>query len=188
MTPAAALGELYRAGVAVRLGPCGAVLLKAAQEPPAALLVLARTHRDGIRALLRGGDADAGPALASLPGVPADWCEGVAALATMAVPSGIAAERWGELAHASGRLVRDHGAALHGAGWGTLHLFGLHRHCPATYPPGWGLAWLLDADGDVLDVMPDGVAMRRTPKGARLVFRRRALDPGVVSAWELDPG
>ena len=192
MTPAAALAELRRAGVAVRLGPGGVVALDAAQEPPAVVLALARAHRDGIRALLEGGSgtdskhgARAALSLAGLPGVPQNWRDGVAALATMLAPSGIAADRWGELARTSGRLVRDHGAALHAAGWRTLDVFGLHALAPATYCPGWGLAWLLGARGDVLDVETDVVGMRREPGGARLAFRRRDAAARLVAAWSL---
>ena len=174
MTPAAALAELRFAGVAVRLGPDRAVLLDAAQRPPDALLALAREHRDGIRALLHAGD-----------GVPADWRAGVAALAIMPAPPAIVAGRWRELARTSARLLDDHGAALHAAGWRTLDVFGLHGVAPATYGPGWGLAWLLGARGDVLDVAADAVGMRWHPGGARMAFRRRPLTAGAVPAWGL---
>jgi len=175
MTPAAALGELHRAGVAVRLGPDGAVLLAAVQEPSAAVLALARKHRDGIRALLQ---ADAG--------VPSEWGAGVAALATLPAPGGIEPGRWRKLARTSARLLHYHGAALHAAGWRTLDVFGLHRLAPVTHPPGWGLAWLLGARGEVLDVAADAVGMQREPGGARLVFRRRPLTAGTVPAWDLE--
>ncbi len=45
---------------------------------------------------------------------------------------------------------------------------------PAANPFGWGLAWLLDAAGEVLDVSPDAVGLRRYPDGARLTYRRRS--------------
>ena len=146
MTPALALVELRRGGVRVRLDAAGVVTLDSVQCPPAGLLALARAHRDGIRALLEGGSgtdskdgARAPPSLAGLPTVPQDWRDGVAALATMLAPSGIAADRWGELARTSGRLVRDHGPALHAAGWRTLDVFGLHGLAAATTAPGGGL-------------------------------------------------
>ena len=47
---------------------------------------------------------------------------------------------------------------------------------------------MLDKDGNVLDVTPDGVGLCRMPGGSRLVFRGRALVPGAVPAWELDAG
>ena len=117
--------------------------------------------------------------------VPEEWLGGIERLATMLSPARIEPQRWAAYVATATRLLHDQGPALHGAEWGTLALFGLHRHCPATYPPGWGLAWLLDTDGDVLDVTPDGVGMRRTPSGARLVFRRRPRTAGVVPVWEL---
>ena len=136
-----------------------------------------------LAALLRDGAAET-----SLPGVPDKWLAGVNMLATMPSPAGIEPQRWAAYVATATRLLHQHGPALHGAGWGTLALFGLHRRAPATYPAGWGLAWLLDAIGDVLALEPDGVAIRLTAHGARLVFPRRALVPEVVPAWELEQG
>ena len=117
--------------------------------------------------------------------VPEEWLEGMERLATMPSPPRIDARRWAAYVATAARLLRDQGPALHGAEWGTLALFGLHRHAPDTNPPGWGLAWLLNAAGEVLDVTPDSVGMRQTPGGARLVFRRRPHTAGVVPVWEL---
>ena len=49
------------------------------------------------------------------PGVPLDWCRGVALLATRTAPPTILPRRWAVLAATSARLLRGHGAALHGA-------------------------------------------------------------------------
>ena len=57
VTAALALVELRRGGVRVRLDAAGVVMLDSVECPPAGLLALARAHRDGIRALLEGGDA-----------------------------------------------------------------------------------------------------------------------------------
>ena len=119
----------------------------------------------------------------SVLGVPAAWCEGIMLLPTLPPPDGLTPARWAAFASTGARLLRDHGTALHGAGWDALDLFGLHRTHPATNPAGWGLAWLLDQHGDVLDVSADAVGMRRGPDGARLAFRRRAGRAGVVPAW-----
>lgn len=128
-----------------------------------------------------------GKAAAPLPGVPPAWCAGVALLATLPPPDAIEPRRWAALAASSARLLREHGAELHRAGWDALDLFGLHRHAPVTNPPGWGLAWLLEAAGEVLDVSCDAVGMRRTPGGARLTYRRwtAAAWAEVVPAWAL---
>ena len=83
------------------------------------------------------------PTSTMLPGVPPDWCKGVALLAALPPPPGIPLLRWTLLAVTSARLLRDHGAALHWAGWDALDLFGLHPTAPAINPPGWGVAWLL---------------------------------------------
>jgi len=87
----------------------------------------------------------------------------------------------------STHLLQNHGAELHRADWDALDLFGLHATAPATNPPGWGLAWLLGAAGEVLDVVPDAVGMRRGPAGARLTFRRTntAERAGALPAWDL---
>ena len=117
--------------------------------------------------------------------VPDDWARGVANLATMPSPGSIVAGRWRELARTSARLLNYHGAALHGAGWAAIDLFGLHGLAPATCAPGWGLAWLLGAHGEVLDVAADAVGMRWHPGGARMAFRRRPVTAGVVAAWSI---
>jgi len=51
-----------------------------------------------------------------------------------------------------------------------------------------GVAWLLGEYGDVLDVSPNAVGLRRYPDGARLTYRRRSAmaRAGVLLAWRLD--
>jgi len=95
----------------------------------------------------------------------------LALLATLPAPPTIPPRRWAVLAATSARLLRDHGAALHGAGWDALHLFGLDATALATNSPGWGLAWLLGEHGEVLDVAPEAVGMRQGAGGARLAYR-----------------
>ncbi len=191
MTPQVALTELRAVGVRVRLGDDGTVALDASGPSAAAVLAFARAHREGIAALL--WDEEGAPAPDTLhpvvipADVPAAWCDGVAQMDGMTTPDGIIPARWATLAATSVRLLRDHGAALHRAGWDALDLFGLHQYAPATNPAGWGLAWLLGEIGEVLDVSPDAVGMRCSPNGARLAFRRRceAARAGVVPAWGL---
>lgn len=118
--------------------------------------------------------------------IPVVWCEGVAKLEAMGVPSGIALHRWRIFQAGAARLLRDHGAALHAAGWDTLDLFGLHSLAPTTNAAGMGLAWLLGDSSVVLDVGPDVVGMRVAPGGARLAFyRRQGTRAGTVVAWKL---
>ena len=123
----------------------------------------------------------------NMPGVPRAWCEGVALLAALPAPDTITPARWAVLAATSVRLLRDHGAALHGARWDAVALFGLHRTAPMTHPPGWGLAWLLGDHGEVLDVAPDVIGMRRGPVGARLAVPRtyNAARADTVPAWSI---
>ena len=115
--------------------------------------------------------------------VPDDWAQGVAKLATMPGPATIESLRWSAFVGMATRLLHDHGPELHAAGWTSLDLFGLHGLAPVTYGPGWGLAWLLGARGEVLNVAADAVGMRWHPVGARLTFRRRPVTAGAVPAW-----
>jgi len=111
----------------------------------------------------------------------------VALLATMPAPPPIPPWRWAVLAVTSARLLREHGAALHGAGWDAIALFGLDRSAPASYPPGWGLVWLLGEHGEVLDISAGVIWLRWKPDGARMAFYRRhgIGRAGTVLAWLL---
>lgn len=84
-------------------------------------------------------------------------------------------------------LLRSHGPELYRAGWDALDLFGLHRHAPVTSPAGWGLAWLRGSAGEMRDVAPGVVQMRRGSDGARLIFWRgcAVARAGVVPAWDV---
>ncbi len=191
MSAAAALAQLNASGVRVRLRDDGTVALDASGPPPAAVLAFARAHREDIAALLRDADSVFAPGslrpVAILAGVPRSWCEGVARLVTMVSPDTIEPARWATLAATSDRLLRFDGATLHAAGWDALDLFGLQQRAPSANAAGWGLAWLLRSDGEVLNVTPDTIIMRRSLDGARLGFRRAcaAARAGVVPAWAL---
>ena len=105
----------------------------------------------------------------------------------MPPPATIPDARWTAYAATAARLLREHGAALHRAGWDDLALFGLHAIAPAANPTGWGLAWLLGEAGEVLDVTPEAIGMRNRPNGARLTLRRQQVagHAGIVAAWTL---
>ncbi len=94
----------------------------------------------------------------------------MALLATLPAPKGITPPRWRMFQATAARVLHDQGAELHAAGWDALDVFGLHADAPATNPFGWGLAWLLGAAGEVLDVGPDAVGMTREAGGARLAL------------------
>ena len=140
-----------------------------------------------VRPLVPLSPVLAAPSLPPIPGVPLHWREGVALLATRPAPPTIPPRRWAALAASAFRLVRDHGAELHAAGWNALDLFGLHPTAPAANPAGWGLAWLLGAAGEVLDVAPEAIGIRQRPSGARLTLNRRqtAASGSVIPAWSL---
>ena len=189
MTAAATLAALRNAGVRVSLRTDGRLDLNAAMPPAPELLDAVRRHRDELRWILRQAEHNAPAAAAPTPlaDLPPAWLAGVARLATLAPPDGIEPWRWAVLASTSARLLRDHGTALHAAGWDTLDLFGLHQRVPATNPPGWGLGWLLGEAGAVLDVSRETVGMCREPGGARLAYRRRSamMRAEVAPVWEL---
>ena len=86
----------------------------------------------------RAGFGAPGQAPVATPGVPLDWCEGVALLAPRTAPPTIPPWRWAMLATTSARMLHDRGVALHGAGWDALDLFGLDATAPATNLVGWG--------------------------------------------------
>jgi len=64
--------------------------------------------------------------------VPLDWCEGVALLAALLAPDSITPHRWRMFQATAARLLHDHGAELHAAGWDALDAFGLHAATPAA--------------------------------------------------------
>lgn len=171
---------------------------------PAALRDSLAAHRPAVVALLAEQPMQAPPQQAvragglgvptpppasPLPGVPPDWCRGVARLATLPAAPMIPPRRWAVLAATSVRVLQDHGAALHAAGWGALDLFGLHPTAPMTHPAGWGLAWLLGEHGAVLDVSPTAVGMTREAGVARLALYKLQAPAraGILPAWNL-PG
>ena len=193
--PGGAAGLLDQAaalGVRLEARPGGRLWADRPDLLPTALRDSLAAQRPAVLAQLSERLAKVGGPLAAragfvptLAGVPLDWCEGVALLAIRTAPPTILPRRWAVLAATSARLLQDHGAALHGARWDALDVFGLDTTAPATNPPGWGLAWLLGEHGEVLDVAPDVIGMRWKPDGARLGFYRRQRPAGVVLAWLL---
>ena len=214
--PAGLLAEARALGVRLEAKPGGRLWASRPDLLPSALRDSLAAHRHAVvallaerhpvQALMRGApppDATADRPRAhgggdhfadhsenpstTLPGVPPEWCEGVRLLASRPAPPTIPPRRWAALAAACDSLLRDHGAKLHAARWDTIALFGLHPDAPATNPAGWGVAWLLGEHGQVLDVAPDVIGMRREPRGWRMVCVRRpgGPPPGIVPAWAL---
>jgi len=185
---AALIAQAAAAGVRLEARPGGRLWADRPTLLPGKVRAGLALRRAAVLALLDGdwGAPDV-PAPMQLPGVPPDRRDGVALLANLQAPPTIPPRRWAVLAATSARLLRDHGAALHGAGWDALHLFGLDATAPATNPPGWGLAWLLGEHGEVLDVAPEAVGMRQGRGGARLAYRRPGASARaeVVPAWAL---
>ena len=188
------LDQVAALGVRLEARPGGRLWADRPDLLPTALRDSLAAQRPAVLTQLseRPAKADGPPptraALApAFPGVPLDWCRGVALLATRPAPPTIHSRRWAALAATSARLLRDHGAELHGAGWDTIAVFGLHPAAPMTHPPGWGLAWLLGEHGEVLDVAPDVVGLRQGPRGWRMVCVRLAggPPPNIVPAWRL---
>lgn len=196
------IGEAAALGVRLEARPGGRLWADKPDLLPIALRDSLAAHRTAVMALLaerdiqdapvpparaRGLGVPAPSAASPLPGVPLNWCRGVALLATLPAPPTISPRRWVVLAATSARLLHTHGAELHAAGWDTLDLWGLHALAPTAHPPGWGLAWLLGELGEVLDVAPSVIGMRWGPDGARLALRRAGASAraGTVPAWTL---
>ena len=85
--------------------------------------------------------------------------------------------RWQVFQFNAARPMEAHGVALQAAGWDGLDLFGLHGAAPVTNPSGWGVAWLLERGGVVLDVAPDATLLR-------LLWKRNVRDDRSVT-WPL---
>ena len=130
------------------------------------------------------------PLALAVPGVPSEWCAGVARLGSVPPPAMVLhvvhRGRWDLYQADCARVLQHHATGLHATGWDALDLFGLHREAPVTNPAGWGLAWLL-AGGEVLDTACDQVGLRRGPKGARMAVRRLGglARCEVTPVWEL---
>ena len=72
--------------------------------------------------------------LPPVSGMPLAWRAGVAMLAERTAPPGVTMARWRVFRWNAERLLADHGAALHDAGWDGLDLFGLYAMAPVTNP------------------------------------------------------
>ena len=93
-----------------------------AAHRPAVVVLLAEPPEQAARAH-GGGDLSR-----TLPGVPLDWCEGVALLAARTAPPMILPGRWAVLATTSARLLRDRGGARFlGQKRGSFRQAALHR-------------------------------------------------------------
>jgi hypothetical protein len=105
-------------------------------------------------------------------GVPRDWIEGVARLATMAPPPAFTASRWVVFVTICEQLLEEHGAALHRAGWTAAEVFGGHPHAPwrALEIAGLALFLLTTPGAFITEIRRDGVIYdkpenRQTPYG-----------------------
>lgn len=165
-----------------------------------AALVLARdTGRDRQRdtpaatcpTYLAGAAATVGhpaplAATLDLSGVPPSWAEGVALLRSRPAPSGATVARWARFQDDAGRLLAEHGAALHRLGWDALDVFGLHRWAPFARPDAMGVAWLLD--GRPIAALAADAVTFATRSGGTLRARRMGqhVRGQAVPAWMLE--
>jgi hypothetical protein len=108
-------------------------------------------------------------------GIPAEWLEGVARLATMAPPRTYPAHAWQQLITDADRFLDDWAAQAAALGWPAWELFGCHRRAPWGRIQGMGLVLLLH--GDQLVVLTASEALTRRPSGAHQTRRRRLCDP-----------
>jgi len=120
-----------------------------------------------------------------LPGVPPEWCAGVYRLQDVPTPGRIDPTRWVRFRYDALRLLHEHGAALHAAGWDPLNLFGLHRNAPDRRPDGMGVAWLMRKLA-VAAVTAEAVSLVTAAGVGKRVFRMgETARLEAVVAWEL---
>jgi hypothetical protein len=125
--------------------------------------------------------------LAVVPaGLPQDWCEGLAALASMPPVAGFSDERWAVGVWWARQIAHEHGLVVHEAGWSALDLFGLHPTAPACRYDGMGLAFML-RPGDTLLFLDGGEVIIERLSGARHRTHRGRIGPESVLAWMHEP-
>ena len=116
------LDQVAALGVRLEARPGGRMWADRPDLLPTALRDSLAAQRPAVLAQLSERLAKVGGPLAARGGfipthscVPLDWCRGGALLATRTAPPTILPRRWAVLAATSARLLRGHGAALHGA-------------------------------------------------------------------------
>jgi len=67
------------------------------------------------------------PTIAPIPAALVPWHDGAIRLQATCPPAGFIKARWTRAGLDAARVVENYGAALQGAGWDALDLFGLYR-------------------------------------------------------------
>jgi hypothetical protein len=117
-------------------------------------------------------------------GVPREWAEGFARLATMPAPAGVALWRWQQVVGDGGRFIDRWAVKAAALGWRTLDVFGVHDLKPAERHDAAGLVWTIQ--GREIVAIAENSARLRAKTGAVLTYARRdPPDPEAVAVWEL---
>ena len=116
-------------------------------------------------------------------GLPREWAEGVARLHIMPRPPNVPIRRWDQFIDDAARFADRWGAKAAALGWEPVDLWGCHPDQPYQRFDALGLVWLLNGNG-LAALSPDAATIR-TRTGALQTYRRRAVPPGTVLAWEL---
>ena len=155
---------------------------------PAGLVQEVRDHRDTlIGEIARQAREDAiaeTAAMAARPGVPSEWCEGLAVLTTMPPPRDVPPGSWRGIVDAAGRFIDTWGAKAAGLGWDALSVFGCDGTKPYDRIDRQGLIWLLNSC-EVVAITADTARVRSNGGKIQTYYRRPR--PGAVAAWELQP-
>ncbi len=124
-----------------------------------------------------------GVALAIPPGVPEDWCQGVAGLLAMTRPKAWPEDKWPQLREDAFGFMRDHGARAAELDWSILDIFGVCPRAPLRRFDAMGLVAILDGRA-VIELQPEHAVIEQID-GRHLRFTKPTA-PGIgVPIWEL---
>ena len=169
--------EVLDAGVNIRIVD-GKVRLSAPKPPPDELLARVRRGRDAIYQHLIGQTA---PLLHTAL---TEWKEGVKRVAEMDCPKNWPKNKWPETQASITAFLDKWGSTAASLGWGTLDVYGAHRHAPYHRLASAGLA--LSCRANEVAIMLHDRATIVTPRGARLnYYRRKQHCSDTVPVWEL---
>ena len=173
------IDEVLKQGGVLRLNR-GKVRLSADKPLAESLISELREHKADVVAYLSGGAA----ALAENPSPPREWVEGVKRVAGMDCPNNWPEHKWPKTQTSITAFLDKWGATATALGWGTLDVFGAHRHAPYHRLASAGLA--LSCRANDVAVMLHDRATIVTPSGARLnYYRRKRHCSDTVPVWDM---
>ena len=125
-----------------------------------------------------------GVALAIPPGVPDDWCRGVAVLLAMPRPKAWPEALWPQLREDAFAFLRDRGARAAELDWTILDIFGACPRAPRRRFDAMGLVPILE--GRAVVKINHERAVIRQYDGRNLNFTKPTTPDLCVLIWELE--